>query len=99
MIYPIYRPSAPRLADLQAAVLKRGREAKITLDAAHESIDSTAQTRVILLLQADDRRRDLWWTTVHWSCSCKLMWEGNKCLDLKSMSVRQVSVDREPDII
>jgi hypothetical protein len=37
----IYRPSAPRLADVLVAVAKQGCEAKIALEAAHESIDST----------------------------------------------------------
>jgi hypothetical protein len=37
----IYCPSAPRLADVLVAVAKQGCEAKIALEAAHESIDST----------------------------------------------------------
>jgi hypothetical protein len=36
-----YRPSAPRLADVQVAVVKQGCEAKMALEAAHETIDST----------------------------------------------------------
>jgi hypothetical protein len=36
-----YRPSAPRLAVVQAAVAKQGCDAKIALEAAHKTIDST----------------------------------------------------------
>ena len=43
-----YRPSAPRLADVQAAVAKQGCDAKIALEAAHKTIDSTANDVLFL---------------------------------------------------
>jgi hypothetical protein len=37
----MYYPCTPRQADVLAAVVKQGCEAKIAVEAAHETIDST----------------------------------------------------------
>jgi hypothetical protein len=39
----VYRPSALKLLDVQAAVAKQGCKAKMAMDAAHRTVDSTTK--------------------------------------------------------